>query len=152
MDVNNGKAAAAFISFLQTDARSYSYLRATRDPRGRAGTYPARVATAARANATAASVDGSLAKTPKSMCPSRREAASALGTPTARPANVRTSVSRKTTHRIAPFEAKGARPPSIETESRKVGWRRDTSHGSFPEMKLIVDDLLETTRNFPRMG
>ncbi len=97
----------------------------------RAGTYPARVATAARATATAAS---------------------ALGTPTARPANVRTSVSRKTTHRIAPFEAKGARPPSIETESRKVGWRRDTSHDSFPEMKLIVDDLLETTRNFPRMG
>ena len=86
------------------------------------------------------------------MCPSRREAVSALGTPTARPVNVRTSASRKTTHRIAPFEAKGARPPSIETESRKVGWRRDTSHGSFPEMKLIVDDLLETTRNFPRMG
>jgi len=37
VDVNNGKAAAAFISFLQTDARSYSYRRATRDPRAACG-------------------------------------------------------------------------------------------------------------------
>ena len=42
----------------------------------RAGTYPARAATAAIVIATIASVAGSLGETPKSIFPSRREPAS----------------------------------------------------------------------------
>lgn len=52
---------------------------------------------------------GVLAEMPKSMCPTRREAARAHGIPTASLAAVRASVSREIIHRIAVREAPTAR-------------------------------------------